>query len=122
MRRRLFALMASAPKFVRQESNHTPREDAICAHADRGAGCVRRRGSASQDARFAADPMVLGEQPPSGLRGRSARRAQRASLGRFVCARPRATPNSAPIKFESLRILGRQVIDPGDARKEFAGV
>ena len=86
----------------------TPREDAICAHAIMTPD-VFVVEDASQDARFAANPMVLGEQHLRFYAGAPLAAPNGHRLG-ALCVLDRVPRQLSPDQLESLRILSRQVM------------
>jgi hypothetical protein len=90
------------------KASQTPREDAICAHAIMTPD-VLVVPDASQDARFATNPQVLGEPHIRFYAGAPLAAPNGHRLG-ALCVLDRVPRQLSPDQLESLRILSRQVM------------
>ena len=86
----------------------TPREDAFCAHAILSPELLLVP-DASQDPRFATNPLVLGELHVRFYAGAPLTAPNGHHLG-ALCVIDRVPRQLSPEQLESLRILGRQVM------------
>jgi len=86
----------------------TPREEAFCAHAIMSPELLLVP-DASQDPRFATNPLVLGELHVRFYAGAPLTAPNGHHLG-ALCVIDRVPRQLSPEQLESLRILGRQVM------------
>ena len=91
------------------EVSQTPREEAFCAHAIMSAE-VLVVPDASQDPRFATNPLVLGELHVRFYAGAPLTAPNGHHLG-ALCVIDRVPRQLSPEQLEALRILSGQVMD-----------
>jgi GAF domain-containing protein len=93
----------------------TPREDAFCIHAIQAPGDVMVVRDATQDARFAANPLVTGDPGIRFYAGAPLVTRAGHALGTLcvIDRRPRTLTHD---QVEQLRALAAQVVDQLEAR------
>jgi GAF domain-containing protein len=100
------------------QARETPRELSFCAHALTRPSEVMVVGDATQDARFAANPLVTGDPGIRFYAGAPLVTASGQAVGTLcvIDREPREAPD--PAQLEQLRFLAQQVVELLEQRRK----